>query len=140
MRTWGTGPFENEVAEAFATELDNLDPDERETRLREAMQQVVDADDGVDAESAARAVAAAAVVAASLPGGPRIESDFAPDFLAVDVAPAPEPAPDLPALASEALDRVEQDGTDWLALWGDDDALDEAIGTLELIRDPLPAA
>jgi Domain of unknown function (DUF4259) len=137
MRIWGTGPFENEIAEAFATELENADPDEREMLLRQALQAAVDADDGVDVETAARAVAAAAMVSASLPGAPRIESDYAPEFLARD--DLPEPAPDLPALAGEALDRVEETGSAWLELWRADDSLDDALGTLELIRDPLPA-
>lgn len=137
MRTWGTGPFENEAAEAFATELDNADPDEREMRLRQALQDAVDADDGIDVETAARAVAAAAVVSASLPGAPRIESDYAPEFLARD-DDLPEPAPDLPPLAGEALDRVEEGRSAWLRLWQEDDSLEDAIGTLELIRDPLP--
>jgi Domain of unknown function (DUF4259) len=136
MRTWGTGPFENEAAEALATELDNADPDEREMLLRQALQDAVDADDGVDAGTAARAVAAAAVVSASLPGAPRIESDYTPEFLARD--DPPEPAADLPPLASEALDRVEENGSAWLELWREDDAVDDALGTLELIRDPLP--
>lgn len=136
MRTWGTGPFENEVAEAFATELDSADPDEREMLLRQALQAAVDVDDGVNVEIAARAVAAAAVVSASLPGAPRIESDYAPEFLALD--DLPEPASDLPPLANEALDRVEESGSEWLKLWREDDNLDDALGTLELIRDPLP--
>jgi hypothetical protein len=136
MRTWGTGPFENETAEAFATELDNADPDVREVLLRQALQDAVDADDGVDVETAARAVAAAAVISASLPGAPRIESDYAPEFLALD--DLSEPAPDLPPLAGEALDRVEESRSAWLSLWREDDSLEDAIGTLELIRDPLP--
>jgi hypothetical protein len=136
MRTWGTGPFENEVAEAFATELDSADPDEREMLLRQALQAAVDVDDEVEVETAARAVAAAAVVSASLPGAPRIESDYAPEFLALD--DLQEPASDLPPLANEALDRVEENGSAWLKLWREDDNLDDALGTLELIRDPLP--
>jgi hypothetical protein len=137
MRTWGTGPFENEVAEAFATELDDADPDERDMLVRRALQEAVDADDGVSVETAARAIAAAAVVAASLPGAPRIESDYAPEFLARDNPP--EPAPDLPSLASEALDRVEERDSGWTQVWRKEDSLDEALGTLELIRDPLPS-
>jgi len=136
MRTWGTGPFENEAAESFATELDNADPDEREMLLRRALQDAVDADDGIDVATAGRAVAAAAVVSASLPGAPRIESDYAPEFLARD--DLPEPAPDLPPLANEALDRVEESRSPWLRLWREDDSLEDALGTLELIRDPLP--
>jgi hypothetical protein len=136
MRTWGTGPFENEAAEALATELDSADPDQREMLLRQALQDAVDADDGVDAGTAARAVAAAAVVSASLPGAPRIESDYAPEFLALD--DPPEPAADLAPLASEALDRVEENGSAWLELWREDDTVEDALGTLELIRDPLP--
>jgi hypothetical protein len=136
MRTWGTGPFENEAADALATELDSADPDQREMLLRQALQDAVDADDGVDAGTAARAVAAAAVVSASLPGAPRIESDYAPEFLALD--DPPEPAADLAPLASEALDRVEENGSAWLELWREDDTVEDALGTLELIRDPLP--
>lgn len=136
MRTWGTGPFENEVAEAFAIELDNADPDEREMMQRRALQAAVDADDGVDVETAARAVAAAAVVSASLPGAPRIESDYAPEFLARD--DLSEPAADLPSLANEALDRIEESGSAWLKLWREDESLEDALGTIELIRDPLP--
>src|SRR5689334_6946900 len=136
MQTWGTGPFENEAAEAFATELDNADPDVREVLLRQALRDAADAEEGVDEDTAARAVAAAAVVSASLPGALRIESDYAPEFLARD--DLPEPAPDLPPLAGEALDRVEESRSAWLSLWREDDSLEDAIGTLELIRDPLP--
>src|SRR2546423_15714150 len=79
MRTWGTGPFENEAAEAFATELDTADPDEREVLLRQVLQDAVDAEDGIDVETAARAVAAAAVGSAGLPGAPRVEAGHAPE-------------------------------------------------------------
>jgi Domain of unknown function (DUF4259) len=135
MRAWGTGPFENDAAEAFAAELDAADPDQRELLIRSALQDSVDADDSLDAETAGRAVAAAAVVAASYPGAPRIESDYAPEFLALDNVPPP--APDLPSLAHEALDRVEEPDSGWVELWRKADSLADAEGTLEFIRDNL---
>jgi hypothetical protein len=135
MRTWGTGPFENEVADEFGTELDNADPDQREIVLRGALRETVDADGDPDVEPCLRAVAAAAVVAACCPGAPRIESDYEPEFLAL--GNLPEPAPDLPPLAHEALDRVEEPDSGWSAYWRKNDALDEALAALDPIRDAL---
>jgi Domain of unknown function (DUF4259) len=135
MRVWDTGPFENEVAEAFAIDLDNADPDQREVLIRAALQEVVDAEDAVDARTAFRGVAAASIVAASCPGAPRIESDFAPEFLTLDNVPPP--GPDLPPLAHDALDRVEEKDSGWSELWQKADSLHDAVGTLEFIRDSL---
>jgi hypothetical protein len=79
---------------------------------------------------------AGSTATAGIAGAPRIESDYGPEFLALD--DLPEPAPDLPPLAGEALDRVEESRSAWLRLWREDDSLEDALGTLELIRDPLP--
>jgi hypothetical protein len=135
MRSWGTGPFENEVADDFGSELDNADPDQRELLLREALRDAVDPDDEPDVEPCLRAVAAAAVVAACCPGAPRIESEGKPEFLAL--GNLREPAADLPPLAYDALDRVEGPDSGWSAYWRKNDALDEALATLEPIRDTL---
>jgi hypothetical protein len=135
MHVWGTGPFDNDVAEEFATELDDADPDQRVVMLRGAAQEAIDADDGVATEQAFRAYAAAATVAASCPGAPRIESDYAPSFLAVD--DPPELPADLPSLAHEALDRVEEPASGWYQLWLKADNLHEAVETVDFIRDSL---
>jgi hypothetical protein len=135
MHVWGTGPFDNDVAEAFATELDDVDPDQREILIRRALQESLDAENSLDVERAFRAEAAASVVAASCPGAPRIESDYAPEFLVLDeVQPPP---PDLPPLAHEALERIEERDSAWYKLWQKADNLDEAVGTLDFIRDAL---
>jgi hypothetical protein len=135
MQVWGTGPFDNDVAESFATELDDADPDQRLIMIRRAEQEAVDADDGLDTERAFRAFAAAAVVAASCPGAPRIESDYAPEFLTLD--DPPQLHPDLPALAHDALDRIEERDSGWYELWEKADNLHDAVETLEYVRDSL---
>jgi hypothetical protein len=135
MQAWDTGPFENEVAEAFGTELDSDDPGQRDVLIRSALQAAVDSDGSLDTEVAFRAVAAAAVVAARRPGAPRLDSDFAPEFLALDEVPPP-PA-DLAPLALEALDRVEEEDSGWSQLWIKQEALAEAVNELEFLRDAL---
>jgi hypothetical protein len=135
MRVLGTGPFDNDVAEVFATELDDADPDERLVMLRRALQSALDAEDGLDAEQAFRAFAAAAVVAASCPGAPRIESDYAPEFLTLD--DPPELRPDLPPIARDALERIEEHDSGWYKLWEKADNLHDAVETLEYVRDSL---
>lgn len=135
MNVWGTGPFDNDVAEQFATELDDADPDQRMVMLRRALQEAVDSDEPLDADTAFRAFATAAVVAAGCPGAPRIESDYAPEFLTLDEPP--KIPPDLPALARDALDRIEEPESGWYELWQKSDNPREAVETLEVVRDSL---
>ncbi|NJC73379.1 DUF4259 domain-containing protein [Planosporangium thailandense] len=135
MNVWGTGPFDNDVAEQFATELDDADPDQRVLMLRGSLQAAVDADEAVDAESAFRAFAAATVAAAGCPGAPLIESDYAPEFLTLD--DPPKIPPDLPSLARDALERIEEHDSGWYQLWQKADNLREAVETLEVVRDSL---
>jgi hypothetical protein len=134
MHVWGTAPFDNDVAEAFATELDDADPDQRLMMLRGVMQEALDAED-LSAELAFRAYAAAAVVAASCPGAPRIESDYAPEFLTLD--DPPQIHPDHPPIARDALERIEEPDTGWYQLWQKADNLHDAVETLEYVRDAL---
>jgi hypothetical protein len=134
MHVWGTGPFDNDVAEQFATELDDADPDQRIMMLRGVEQEALDAD-SLSAELSFRAFAAAAVVAASCPGAPRIESDYAPEFLTLD--DPPKLHPDLPPLAHDTLDRIEEPDSGWYKLWQKADNLHDAVETLEYVRDAL---
>jgi hypothetical protein len=135
MQLWGVAPFDNDIAEAFATELDDADPDERLVMLRRALQAALDAEDGLDAERAFRAYAAAAVVAASCPGGPQIESDYAPEFLTI--GDFPQLHPDHPTLANDALDRLEETDSAWYKVFQKADNLHDAVETLEYVRDSL---
>ncbi|GAA1813742.1 DUF4259 domain-containing protein [Planosporangium flavigriseum] len=135
MRVWGTAPFDNDVAEEFATELDDADPDQRLVMLRRTLQAAVDAEESVDAVRAFRAFAAAAVVAAACPGGPQIESDYAPEFLTIDDPPKLQP--DHPMLANDALDRIEEPDSAWYKLWEKSNNLHDAVETLEYVRDSL---
>jgi hypothetical protein len=134
MRVSGTGPFDNDVAEQLATELDDADPDQRMMMLRGVLQGALDADD-LRTEQAFRAFAAAAVVAASCPGAPRIESDYAPEFLTLD--DPPKLHPDLPPLARDALERIEEPDSGWYKFWQNAGQLHDAVETLEYVRDSL---
>ncbi len=137
MQIWDAGPFENDVAAEFAGDLDDNDPTEREIMLREALQAAVDAEDEVPLDVALRAVAAAAVVAASRPGGPPIESDFAPEFLRDSRETAPEIPDDVVALARDALDRVAGPDSAWRGYWEETDGLKEALAAVDMLRDGL---
>jgi hypothetical protein len=133
MHVLGVGPFDNDIAEAFATELDDADPDERLVMLRRALQAALDAEEGLDMERAFRAYAAAAVVAAACPGGPQIETDYAPEFLTLD--DTPKLHPDHPMLARDALERLDEPDSAWYKVFEKAGTLHDAVETLEYVRD-----
>jgi hypothetical protein len=137
MVIWDNGPFENEAAADFAGELDDSDPSERLLLLREALQAAVDAEDEVPLDVALRGLAAAAIVAATRPGGPPIESDYAPEFLTSAREVPPQPPDDVVALANDALDRVSSPESAWRAYWDERDGLKEALAVVDVLRDGL---
>lgn len=127
MGAWDSGPFDNDDAADFATELDEADPNQRILLLREALQTALDVEDGdEDAQEEAfpRAVAAAAVLAAT-----RVDtgtdSSYAPKFLnSDDPMDVPE---DLVELAVLALDRLADSDSEYAELFGE-------AGTIETLR------
>ncbi|MDX3613640.1 DUF4259 domain-containing protein [Streptomyces europaeiscabiei] len=111
--TWGTGPFDSDLAADFVDELEGLTPQKVIEVLERAFQRVtpggrVDGGDGTDA------VAAAALVASTIPGSGIV--------IAPDDGPR-EPLPQLPlALRTSAvlaLQCVLQDGSELLTGWVD---------------------
>jgi hypothetical protein len=87
--------------------------------VRRALAVVVDHDAGtyLDDDFAVEAIAAAAVIATQLPGGPRLDSPYAPDFIR---AGGSVEVPDgLPSLALRALDRVDGANSSLPGLWED---------------------
>ncbi|MFE6891988.1 DUF4259 domain-containing protein [Streptomyces sp. NPDC057694] len=114
MGTWGTGPFDSDLAADFVDELEGLSPQKVIEVLERALQRVTDSGARVDGGDGNQAVAAAALVASTIPGsGIVIDPDDGPR----------EPLPQLPsalrAAAALALQRVLQDGSEMLTGWVD---------------------
>ncbi|MEV7813531.1 DUF4259 domain-containing protein [Streptomyces flaveolus] len=114
MGTWGTGPFDSDLAADFVDELEGLNPQQVIDVLERAFQRVTNSGERVDGGDGAEAVAAGALVASTLPGSP----------IVIDPDDGPrEPLPELPASlrasAKLALDRVLQDGSGMATGWVD---------------------
>jgi hypothetical protein len=130
--TWDTGPFDNDTAADWCGDLDEAGPAQRVSMIRGALTAVVDEDGYLDSDLAVEAIAAAAIVASQCPGGPSIDSPYAPDFVATGTALSlPD---DLPQLALQALDRIVGDESEWRVLWEDSGSFAEAVAELQPIR------
>ncbi|MEV0394300.1 DUF4259 domain-containing protein [Polymorphospora rubra] len=138
MGTWDIGPFDNDRAADWSGDLHDAAPTDRAGIIERTLR-VVAAETGyLDGYFASGAIAAAAVVASQLPGGPKIESAYAPDFLTGGGTLALPGH--LPALAVRALDRIVADDSEWKDLWADSGALDKAVAELGPIRAALTGA
>ncbi|WP_405521615.1 DUF4259 domain-containing protein [Streptomyces canus] len=114
MGTWGTGPFDSDLAADFVDELEGLACQQVIDVLDRAFERVTNSGARVDGGDGAEAVAAGALVASTL-------SD---SRIVIDPDDGPrEPLPELPAslgaLARLALDRVLQDGSEMATGWVD---------------------
>ncbi|MFJ2701061.1 DUF4259 domain-containing protein [Streptomyces rochei] len=114
MGTWGTGPFDSDLAADFVDELEGLTHQQVIEVLERAFQRVTESGERVDSGDGAEAVAAGALVASTLPDSP----------IVIDPDDSPrEPLPKLPAAlrasARLALDRVLQDGSEMAIGWAD---------------------
>ena len=132
MGTWDTGPFDNDTAADWSGEFDDASDGARIEMIEEALRGAADETDYLEADVACEAIAAAAVVASLRPGGPPIESGYAPDFLTgggrLDLPP------ELTALAIRALDRVTEEDSEWRDLWDEAGTLDDVVAELAPIR------
>ncbi|MDQ1654691.1 MAG: hypothetical protein QOI35_3891 [Cryptosporangiaceae bacterium] len=116
MGAWGDGPFDNDDAADWAAELDAAAPAERLDVIRAALAAAASAD-YLDADDGQRAVAAAAVVAAQRPGGPPLDTSYAPRILADGIVlDVPD---ELRHLAAAALDRAAGEDSELAELWDD---------------------
>lgn len=70
MGTWGTGPFDSDIAADFVDELEGLTHQQVIDVLGRAFQRVTDSGKRVDGGNGAEAVAAGALVASTLPNSP----------------------------------------------------------------------
>ncbi|GAA2565689.1 MULTISPECIES: DUF4259 domain-containing protein [Streptomyces] len=120
MGTWGTGPFDSDLAADLVDELEGLTPQQVIDVLERAFQRVTDSGERVDGGDGAEAVAVGALVVSTLPDSP----------IVIDPDDSPrEPLPELPASlrasARLALDRVLQDGSEMTTGWVDSADADE---------------
>ena len=77
MRTWGTGPFDNDDAADFRGDLDHLDAPGRIKAIHGALEEA--AQETGYLEALPIAVAAAALVAAQFPCGEPVSAEYGPD-------------------------------------------------------------
>ncbi|RSO09919.1 hypothetical protein DMH26_00605 [Streptomyces sp. WAC 05379] len=114
MGTWGTGPFDSDLAADFVDGLERLPPHRVIDVLERALQQVRDSGARVGSGDGIEAVAAAALVASTIPNsGIVIDPDDGPR----------EPLPELPLSlrrpAVLALHRVLQGDSEMATGWVD---------------------
>ncbi|MFJ8150296.1 DUF4259 domain-containing protein [Streptomyces sp. NPDC096048] len=134
MGTWGTGPFDSDLAADFVDELEGLTHQQVIDVLEQAFQRVTSSGARVDGGDGAQAVAAGALVASTIPDSP----------IAIDPDDGPrEPLPKLPASlrasARLALDRVLQDGSEMATGWVDSADADEWRQEVQRILQALEA-
>ncbi|MFD5573683.1 DUF4259 domain-containing protein [Streptomyces cadmiisoli] len=113
MGTWGTGPFDSDLAADFVGKLEGLTPQQVIDVLEGAFRRVTDAVAGVDAGDGAEAVAAGALVASTVPDS----------LIVIDPNDGPRQSlPELPTSlrtsARLALIRVLEEGSEFATGWG----------------------
>jgi hypothetical protein len=112
MGTWGTGPFQSDLADDFRDWLHGLPPQEAAAAIKEAFQRVVDSGSVVNGEDGAEAVAAAAYAIGHARG-----SDIPTNPEDGPGRPLPEMPEPVRALARQALRRVLGDGSKLAQGW-----------------------
>jgi hypothetical protein len=131
MQTWGTGVFDNEAAVEWCAEFDRAAPGKRSAIVRTALMAVFDHSDH---QAGSAAVAAATTVAARLPGGPLLVTNYGPKSLSdKDFSLTME----LPDLAVAALHKCRAADSDWSKLWERETMLDDAIAVVDAVLDEL---
>lgn len=113
MGTWDIGPFDNDTAADFGSDLDEAALEEREALIRGALKRAADPADFLITPDGERAVAEAALVVAQHPGGDPACTSYGPS------EPLAELPADLRALAVDALDQVVSERSELAELWDD---------------------
>lgn len=134
MGTWGTGPFDSDLAADFVDGLAGKSARQVLETMTQAVEKVAEASSRVDGGDGAEAVATAALIASQIPGTQVvIDPDDGPS----------EPLPDLPLslrpVAVRALRRVLQDGSEPAAGWVEGTDAEEWRTTVQTIIRALAA-
>ena len=133
MGTWGTGPFDNDIAADFADGLDRASLAERGELVREVLASTA-AGKG-DPFGPEEAIAAAALVAAQCPGGELAEAGPAPTK-----QPLPAFPRDVRELAARVLDLVLAEKSGSPGGWVDPADWQQWLSTITTMRDALDHA
>lgn len=133
MSAWGTGPFDNDEAVDFAAALDDLEPEQRVTAIREALDEAAEETDYLERDAGEVAIAAAALLAAQQPDGEPVDATRGPK----------QTVPDLPAdlrpIAVEALTRIIADDSALNEQWADSPDADDWLATIAQLTEALTA-
>lgn len=132
MGTWGTGPFDSDLAADFVDGLEGLPPQQVIDVLARALQRVASSGARVDGGDGIEAVAAAALVASTIPDS----------RIVIDPEDGPrEPLPELPASLRRSaileLHRVLQDGSEMATGWVDSADADQWRHEVQQIMETL---
>lgn len=135
MGTWGTGPFDSDMAADFVGGLAGMPTEQVVESMAGAFRRVVNSGSRVDGGDGAEAVAAAALIAAQIPGSQVvIDPDDGPS----------EPLPVLPMPlrpeAGRALRRVLEDGSELAEGWVETAEAEEWRATVQAITRALDVA
>jgi hypothetical protein len=134
--TWGTGPFESDAAGDWANAFDATAPGDRTSFLVDTFGKS-HGSDYLDNDDCQEIIAAAAVMAASMPGGPPIDSEFGP--ATVTAEPGFAVSENLRKAAVAALREVAAPQSEWAQLWAQSGDEAEAHWSLtQLITDLEP--
>ena len=128
MGTWGTGPFQSDLADDYRDWIHGLPPQETVAAIKEAFQRVIDSGSVVDGEDGAEAVASAAYAI-----GHAQESDIPTTPGDGPDRPLPEMPEPVRALARQALRRVLGDGSKLAQGWVDSSTAAEWRQEVQLI-------
>lgn len=135
MGTWGTGPFDSDMAADFVDGRAGKSPEQVIEAMARAFQRVADSGSRVDGGDGAEATAAAALVAAQIPGS-QVVTD--PDDGPSD--PLPVLPPSLRPAARRALRCVLQDGSELAAGWVESSDAQQWRTTVQTIARALDVA
>ncbi len=126
MGTWSNGPFDNDDAAELMIELENAPSWDT---LRSAFDDVLAAEDYLEAPEGARAVAAAALITVATGKGDVSAQDI--HMILDDMGAVPE---DLPELARQALKRVTTGDSEIRELYLDSGGYVEWLETVTAIE------
>jgi uncharacterized protein DUF4259 len=117
MGTWGSGPFDNDVAADLLGYLSEHDPGQRREILEQVMHRAREHKEVHWMDSPSEVVGAVAVLAASLPGGEGEVTEIARLQFDAGAIVLPEVKPELVDAALEALQAAAGQDGGWLDGW-----------------------
>lgn len=133
MGAWGTLAFDNDDANDWAYDLEELDD---LSLVESAFDAIEEADEYVEAPEASNALAACEVLA-RLNGKPGYQNAYTEKVDEWVAAHPLKPPPELLTRANSAIDRILGDGSELKDLWSDSDENQQWLGSVDDLRQRL---